>query len=81
VPVSGVRSFVCVSVALLLKVVMLPGAGAPRNTEVYIKNCGTASTENFTLAHSYAHTLCFYVIHRLAKRMPTARHAKLRLVN
>jgi len=41
------------AVALLLKVVMLPGAGAAsRVLEVYyIKHCGAASTDNFKLAH------------------------------
>ena len=53
------------TVALLLKVVMLSGAGASRVLEVdikhctgasrvlevYIKHCGAASTENFNLAH------------------------------
>jgi hypothetical protein len=39
------------TVALLLKVVMLPGAGASRVLKFCIKHCGAASTENFKLAH------------------------------
>ena len=48
---DGVRSFqdssACVFVPLLLKFVMLPGAGASSVSEVCIKTSGAASTKNF----------------------------------
>jgi len=54
-PVPGVRSFqdsrLCVSVALLLKVVMPPGAMVPSVSKVCIKNYGASLTKNFKLAH------------------------------
>ena len=76
---DGVRSFQdsrelvsLVSLSLLVKVVMPPGAWASSVSAVSIKNCGAASTENVKLAPfemvisigwvawlTYAHTLCF----------------------
>ncbi len=48
---DGVWSFqdsrACVSVAFLLKVVMLPGAWASSVSEVCIKNCGAARLRIF----------------------------------
>ncbi len=42
---------VSVSVSLFLMVVMLPGAWESSVLEVYVKNCGASSTENFKKAH------------------------------